>query len=363
MEAHELALSKAKIRLMSRPDTTFFTTVLFSLRIMFDDRVPTACTNGKWIKIGTKFFMELNPEEQLFLLVHEALHVAYMHMMRLSGRDMRKWNWACDYVINLHLVERGFKIPSVGLLDHKYKGMRAEQIYDLLPNDPPPELMEDLVESDEDHEAIERDIQDILIRASMQAKMAGDKPGTIPGEIEIFLQKLLNPKLPWDKLMRKWLQKFAKTDYSWRKPNRRFFPKFHLPSLHGVKMINAAIAVDTSGSVTDEEFHRAVSETYGMINLLRPEKVTFIQFDTNIKSVDEIKTAGDMMNIKFTGRGGTLIEPVLEWANAEKPELLLVFSDGGFSFYDVETRVPVLWLIYNNGRFNAPFGKVVHYEV
>lgn len=212
-------------------------------------------------------------------------------------------------------------------------------------------------------EALANEIQDILVRASVQSKLNDDKPGTIPGEIQIFLDRLLNPKLPWNRILQKFLQSFSKNDYSFRKPNRRFFPQFHLPRLYGESLINIAVAVDTSGSVSDHEFNRFVTETHSILRMMKPEKITVLQFDTEIKSVHDVRNVQQLMNIQFTGRGGTQIEPVLEWTNANKPQLLLVFSDGYFDFPDLETKVKTLWLIHDNDKFEAPFGKVIHYKV
>lgn len=363
---HHQALSKAKIQLMARPDSAFFTTVAFSLKHVWDDKIATACTDGKEIRYSPKFFMSLTTEEQVFLLLHEAMHVAYLHMARLQGRDHHRWNHAADYVINQQLVERGFKMPSCGLLDPQYAGMSTEQVYDLLPQNLPPPPMEDLVHGDgsvQSQEALERDVQDILVRARIQSRMANDKPGTIPGDIEIFLDKLLNPKLPWNRLLLRYLKAFDKSDYTFKKPNRRFFPQHHLPSLWGESLCNLAIAVDTSGSVSDEEFGVFVSEVASILRMQKPEKITLIQFDTQIKSVTDIRNVQELMRCKFTGRGGTLINPVLDWANENHPQALLIFSDGGFNFYDTQAKSDTLWLIHNNERFTAPFGKVIHYSI
>lgn len=367
------ALSKAKIQLMAKPDSAFFTTICFSLKHMFDDTVDTACTNGKWIKFNTKFFMDLSMEERVFLMLHETMHAAYLHMVRLpAGGCHDRWNIACDHVINLQLIERGFKMPSMGLADNKYIGLSAEEVYKLLPENPGKPQMQDLVSGDADGataegtaeaEALSREMADILVRAALQSKIAQDKPGTIPGEIELFLNRLLNPKLPWNRILQKYLQAFAKNDYTWRKPNRRFFPKHHLPSMFSENLMNIAIAVDTSGSVTDEQFLRFVTETHSIMRMMKPEKITLVQFDTEIKSTNEIKSIQELMKVRFTGRGGTLINPVLEWVNKHKPQLLLVFSDGGFYFYTDTTKVPVIWLIHDNTPWTAPFGKVIHYSM
>jgi len=363
MDTPDQALSKTKIQLMARPDSAFFTTVCFSLKHRFDNKIPTACTNGKEIRFNPDFFMSLNIEERVFLLLHESMHVAYLHMARLQTRDARKFNIAADHVINLQLIERGFRMPSMGLADPKYKGLSTEEVYKLLPDDPGSPFDMDLEPGEGDPAQLEADVQDILVRASIQSKMSNDKPGTIPGDIQIFLDGLLNPKLPWNRILQKYLQSFAKNDYSFKKPNRRFFPRYHLPSLYGESLMNIAIAVDTSGSVSDAEFKRFVTETHSILRMMKPDQITMIQFDTEIKSVDKIRNVNELMQLKFTGRGGTMISPVIQWANENKPQLLLVFSDGYFRFYDLPTKVETLWLIHDNEQFTAPFGKTIHYEI
>jgi predicted metal-dependent peptidase len=288
-------------------------------------------------------------------------------MERLGAYNPRRWNVAADHCINLMLIERGFKMPKVGLADPQYKSMSTDEIYQLLPEEPDQGegggIGQDLQEPDGPVDELTNEIQDILVRASIQSKLADDKPGTIPGEIQIFLDKLLKPKLPWNKILIKYLHSYTKNDYTFKKPNRRFFPQHHLPSMFSQSLIDLAVAVDTSGSVSDEEFNQTVSETHSMLRMMKPNKISFIQFDTEIKSVEEVKSIKDLMGLKFTGRGGTRIEPVLEWANKNKPQLLLIFSDGGFHFYQPDCKVDTLWLIYNNPQFQAPFGKVIHYEV
>ena len=146
---HEEALSKAKILLMTKPNSVFFTTLCFSLKHRFDTETPTAHTNGKEIVFNPAFFMGLDAEEKVFLLLHETMHCAYLHMARLGDFDHRKWNIACDHVINLQLIERGYKMPSMGFADSKYAGKSAEEVYKLLPNNPKEEVMMDLKPGEE----------------------------------------------------------------------------------------------------------------------------------------------------------------------------------------------------------------------
>lgn len=358
------ALSKAKIQLMTKPDSVFFFSLCFSLKHVFSDEVPTACTDGKQIIYNPDFFMGLDKEERIFLLLHETLHCAYMHMVRLNERDPRKWNKAADHVINLQLIERGYKMPQGGLADRQYTGMYTEQVYNLIPDNKEEPFDGDLIPGDAETDSkTTSEMQDVLVRASLQSKMAEDRPGTIPGEIEVFLNRLLNPKLPWNRILQKYLQTFNKNDYSYRRPNRRYFPDHYLPSLYSNSLINITIAVDISGSVSDSDFLQFVSETHSILKMMKPECITFIQFDTEIHSIDRVKNVQELMKLSFTGRGGTDITPVIEWANQNKPQLLMVFTDGFFRSPGIQTKVPTAWLIHNNPNFAAPFGKVIHYEI
>jgi predicted metal-dependent peptidase len=363
MDSAQQALNKAKIQLMTKPDSTFFTTVCFSLKHIWDDTIPTAATNGEYIKFNPQFFMALSPEERVFLLLHESMHVAFLHMDRLKTRDRAKWNVAADHVINLMLLDRGFKMPKDGLADSAYIGLSTEEVYKILPDQDESKVMMDLQDPEVSEGEFQQSIEDILIRASVQAKMNGDSIGSIPVDIQLFLNGLLAPKLPWNRILQKYIQALSKHDYSFRKPYRRYFPQFHLPSLHSETLMDIAVAVDISGSVTDLEFKSFVSEINSIFKMMKPEKISLIQFDTVIKSVDVLKNTHDLSQVEFRGRGGTRIEPVIQWANENKPQLLLVFTDGEFRFRGLTTKANTVWLIHNNERFQAPFGKVINYKM
>lgn len=363
-DALQTAFNKAKIDLLSRPDSVFFTTVFFSLKHKWDTAIPTACTNGKEIRFNPDSYMALTPGQRVSRMLHETLHVALLHFARLMDRNPEKWNVAADYYINNLLISRGFERIETWLVDPQYDGLSTEEIYDKLPDNPPmPKGEVDLEPADGDPVQIQQDVQDIIVRAALQSKMQGDTPGSIPGEIQIFLDKLLNPKLPWQRILQKYMRSMAKNDYSFRRPNRRFFPKHYLPSLYSESLMDIAIAVDTSGSVTDNEFLHFISEINSILRMQKPSKLTLLQFDTGLKAINEIRSTEELSKVVFTGRGGTRIEPVLEWADINKPQLLLVFSDGHFRFYNPDFKANTVWLIHDNERFDPPFGKTIHYHM
>lgn len=375
MKEVQRALDKAKIGLMSKPDSAFFTTICFSLKHKFSEGVPIAATNGKVIVFNPEYFMTLDSDQRIFLLLHEAMHVAFLHILRLGGRDADIWNQAADHVINLMLIARGFKMLPVGLANPKFKDMSTEEVYNHLIANPQdqsaasPEKgggMGDIKEHPEGASIGQEEIEEILVRAAVQAQMQGEAVGSLPGEMQIYLDKLLKPKLPWHRILQKYISSFAKNDYTFRRPNRRFFPDHHLPSLHSETLMDIAIGMDASGSMSTSDFSTCVMEVSSIFKMMKPNKITLVVFDDGIQSVTELHSINDLMNMKFTGQGGTTIGPVLDWARKAKPELLLIFTDGGFYFTDSdgpEGLNPIVWLIHDNKGFEADYGKVIHYNM
>lgn len=359
------AYLKAKIALMQSADSAFFTTVLFSLKHQWDYEIPTACTNGISVKFNPDFFMSLDAQERVFLLLHEAMHVAYLHIQRgSSGKyEPKRFNIAADHVINLMLKDRGFFMPKGGLADPQYRGMSTEEVYALLEDSDTSDFEMDIEPMEGDTESHVETVNEILVRASVQSKMDADKQGTIPGEIAVFIDKLINPTLPWNQILKKYLFARIKEDYSWSKPNKRFFPEYYLPTLYSEGLGEIAIAVDTSGSVSDGEFSRFVSEIKSILKKLKPTSIKLIQFDTKITDVVSVKNVNQLDSVVFTGRGGTCMNPVIEYVTTNKPKVLLVFTDGHFGKAFSKPPCDVVWLIHNNPTFTINFGKVIRYEI
>jgi predicted metal-dependent peptidase len=366
---HDKALESAKINLICRPDSVFITTILFSLDFSWDDSMPTASTNGVNLKVNPEFFMSLPKEQRIFLLAHESYHVAFQHMERVNGRNFRIWNMAADYVINLMLVDSGFEFIPIGLLDEKYRGMSSYEVYDLLskkPEDelpPPPDDMEEIEGTPEEIRDIVDTITETIMTAAIRAKSDG-QPGTIPGEVDIFLENLVSPKLPWHTILANLLNDAAQEDYTYQRPNRRYLPDHYLPSLYSEALGEIAVAVDLSGSITQKQSDAFISEIHAIHTNLNPTKTHVIGFDTEISCEHTIEQMGDIIHLKFKGGGGTKIAPVYEWVNTNKPQALIIFTDGYFELNasDIPRNTLVFWIIHSNPNFKVPRGKVIAYK-
>lgn len=359
---HEL--DRAKIKLMSNKEATFFTNIMLSLKFFWDEDHKTAWTDGYRMGFNPGFFMGMPEDERVGVLVHEASHVAYDHMGRLMGRNMRMWNIACDHVINLYLLERGFRLPAFRLADERFTGMSAEEVYAIIMKEPEPpgNPMEDLrVNEQVTTEEYKKHVEDIIIRAATLTKLS-NSPHTIPGEVEIFLGKLLKPKLPWTQIFKRELDAAVKRGQCWSKPHRRHFPDMMLPSKWSKAPSDATFYVDTSCSVTDEQFTIFVGEIVGAFRMFKFEKITIVQFDTEIHSVNVVKSIAELRKVKFEGRGGTHIGCILDHMEKTKPKLSIVFTDGGFGWPRKEFKQNILWLINDNPSWQPLFGRAIHFD-
>jgi hypothetical protein len=109
------------------------------------------CTDGTRIIFHPEFVASQSDEAIRLVLLHEIMHCLGDHMTRRQERNPLIWNWACDYAINPILDgEKGLEWPKnedgsrMGLLEPKYAGMRAEDIYEIIKDMPPPKNEQDL---------------------------------------------------------------------------------------------------------------------------------------------------------------------------------------------------------------------------
>lgn len=361
-------LSRAKIRVMETPNTAFIGSIAFQLEHKFNYKVPTAATDATFVHYNPDFWSLQSPKQQLGLLLHETWHVALDHCGAITGgRGLNvhhgRWNAAADFVINIMLSDAGIELPDGGLLDPQYRNMATEEVYALLKDEDYPDVNDLRPGQGDDDKAAKEALDDMISQAAVASELAGQGIGNLPGEIQIHLKGLREPKIDWRSLLRRYLYAIIKENLNFKKPNRRFFPDFHLPTRHSEGLGNVGFVMDMSGSVSDSEIDQFLSDAKNVLWNLRPKKMTLVQFSHVLVSVDEIRSAEEADAIDFSGRGGTNIEPPLEWAKENKPDVLVIFTDGEFSTPRCDPGVPVIWLIHNGPQFKAPFGQVVHYVI
>ena len=94
-------------------------------------------------------------------------------------------------------------------------------------------------------------------------------------------------------------------------------------------IIKIVVAIDTSGSVSDEQIAKIFNEIFAIV-ATRKKEITVIECDASVKRVYKIEKPSDV-KLKVAGRGGTLFSPVIDYVNNDKyfrDALLIYFTDG-----------------------------------
>lgn len=359
----------------------------------------TAATDGRNFYFNSKFINLLRPKEVQFLFGHELLHAVYDHVGsfgRLNGRDTKIWNLACDYAVNQDLVEFhiGEKITTVPvLLDNKYKGMVAEEIYeDLIKNakqitiDQLAEMiLDDHMEGDGDgsssdskegngsgkpklSESERRAIKDELKEAMLSAAHAVGI-GNVPAGIRRMIKELTEPEMDWRQVLQQQIESQVKSDFTYMRPSRRGWGcDAVLPSMKKEPAVECTVALDLSGSIGEIEMKDFMSELYGICQQHASYKITLLTWDTKCYYSGEFTEddADDaMLTAELKGGGGTSPSCIWRWCedNGHDPKQLVVLTDGYVdSFADqFADKYPTLWMIYNNPQTNATNGMTVHF--
>lgn len=392
----EQRLQKAAIDIMAHPRYMFLSGVLLIGTRTVRDDLPTACTNGRDEFYGRKFVESLNDKELRFLVIHEVYHKMYKHLTNLQHLfklDASTANKACDYVINTQLVEEnnGDRFATmtgpltVGCYDLKYKGWDSVSVFR--------DLRENAEESGgggqgetgdgqggasgegfdqhdwEDAQALDpeerRQLERDIDEAVRQGVMAASKLGT-GGDRDFG--ELLQPQQDWREVLREFVQTTCTGhDYStWRRPNRRYVASgMYMPSGVSETIGEIVIAPDMSGSIGPREITRMLSETKAIAEVVKPEAVRLLYWDTEI-CADERYTQAELDNMiqttKPAGGGGTMVECVPNHIKTEqiKAQCAVVFTDGYLGGTWGEWPCPVLWVIVDNKSCRPPFGTVVH---
>lgn len=362
-------LDQAKINLLTTKNSAFISTILFSLKVEFSNDVSTACVDGYTLLINPRFFESLPLKQCVFLLAHEAWHVALNHIARASkipDINFKIFNIAADYVINLMLVNNGFAFIEGGYLDTQYANMSTEQVYEKLLKNPnsvksKPELIDIIVHEDK-LDQLDKHIEGIVCKAAVQAQISKEY-GFLPLDVQRLYDSIVNPKLDWFTLLQNYMSAFDKQDYSYKRPSRRYIGEdIYMPTLYSEAIESIEVFFDTSGSITQEDFLKQLSEVVSIKEKLNPQKLTITCFDHVLKESQVYLQDDSIYDCKFTGGGGTNIKPVFERIANVQPVITIIFTDGYFKLHIPENiHTTILWVIVNNPKFQYSIGDIIHY--
>lgn len=181
--------------------------------------------------------------------------------------------------------------------------------------------------------------------------------GTIPGGMEGILDIGRGSKIPWQRHITRFVNKTKKMNRkkSRTKRNRRYGIKF--PGNNRDFESNILVALDTSGSMSDEDIQNCLKEMYKIYEINNNIGLDIIECDAEIT---EVFTYNGGRKFKVAGRGGTDFNPALEYYKNNAYDGMIFFTDGGHWGSDlVNPSKDVIWGLVNEFNFSPNFGKVI----
>lgn len=228
-------------------------------------------------------------------------------------------------------------------------------------------IMEELMEDDDFVDAAQR------IRSAIEAASAQGR-GTVPGVIQQLVDTNRKSKVNWrSKLSAEAMDRIPE-DYSWETPDPVLMQQgITMPGISYGDRLRACLVVDTSGSMSDDDLRKVLTEFKGIGRQFTHFELTILQCDASVQGTALKITDEDLDqldNFGFQGRGGTYYLPAMEWVAERRDEFdwMVFFTDGGGEGWNehMKSKLPSLvWLIIEN--FTTPkepptWGTVIMYD-
>jgi len=359
-------LAKARTSLVL--DHPFIGTLALNMPMSLSEDRPTAWTNGKWVKFNPKFIADLCDEQLKFLVAHEVFHPMFEHMYRLNGRNHRKWNQAGDYVINQLLTDEKIgKFIKGGLLDkniYDAGGGTTDGIYKILPDPeggdgPIGGTGDDLEEAEGSPAEIEEAIAETKVRVA-QAAQAAKMAGKLSQNLQRLIGDILQPKVDWKDVLRRFVTKAKTDERSFARPNRRFVTQgMYLPARSGETLGEFCVALDCSGSIGDQTLNEFAAELRAIHSDGAPTKLHVIYFHHEVCKHEVFMPDEPIGKLESPGTGGTAFSPIFRFMEEQdiNPVATVVLTDLYCADFGDTPAFPVLWV--SNGADKAPWGEIV----
>ena len=374
-----------KSLLQVRKECAFFGALMLFAKIVPSTEIDTAATNGKTIFINERFLNSLSSSEQNALLLHEVLHVALLHCLRVGSRDPMIWNIAADIVVNsLIKLNTPFQLPKDAILTNEFNNESVEEIYEaLLKNKKQVKLaMPDIIKLDKEGSDIEGEKSKDGIENQISAEEVenywkdaiqvventvsndpnGSGQGSLPLGLGHEIKNILEPEVDWRHALWKYV---GKTNSDFDDLDRRFIYKgLYLEALltEGLEIF---ICIDTSGSVSNKLLSQFAGELKGILSAYPHVKCILYYCDTSLDGPYEIDHIDKLPPAK--GRGGTSFVPFFKTLSksdegfCEVNRAAIYFTDGYGDFPEKEPDNPTMWLVPSDGLGSQefPFGEVI----
>ena len=309
--------------------------------------------NGLFEKYG----MQKGFEHTKAVLEHEILHITFSHLF-LKFQDRTRANVSMDLVVNgyipkdtlpdgyIHPEQYGFENGNSAMWyyshlqdNKKYQQQCASGAFGL------GGILSHVMSShgmwkDLEDDLVAKEFAKDIIRKAKELcnKNYGNIPGAVIEQIDDLLKRE-RPIVPWGKVLRMFVSSCAESvlDYTVKRISRRYGTR---PGTRKGDVLNIAVAVDSSGSISDAQLKIFFNEIRWIWK--NGAKITIYEADCQICATYPFKGKFDG---KIHGRGGTDLEPVLKEVEG-KYDALICFTDFYAPVIEKRYRIPVLWVLH-----------------
>lgn len=419
---HNLKLAAARMQIAKRGP--YWMSAVRALVPYMVEGLGTMAVTERGVLLMDAAFVETQPVDHLgTVLVHEALHIVFRHAKRgkAYGAQLNHelWNVACDLEINDGLAAGGWNMGK-GIVPKMYgypDGLVAEEYYrrlrqdgqkgpsepapmngwdgsgagravpgepanpcDAAPQSPPAggakgeegeqptppanASGEPLGHSDEAMEALANE----TARAMKQA-------GKLPGGFARWAdERTAPPRERWQDKLKKECRTLARRVRGYGRVSYSRFDRKQaglgygpglpiLPGHHAV-VPRVAVAIDTSGSMTEDVLGEALSEVKHIFEAAGAP-VDFLACDAEVHVHERVRDYRQIKG-KLLGGGGTDFRPVFRALDkaknpSDRPEVLIFVTDGyGTAPAHKPEGMHVVWLLVEGGVAPAKWGEVIH---
>jgi predicted metal-dependent peptidase len=329
-----------------------------------------------------KCYYEFDRVTRIAILLHELSHPLLFHLQRQTTRTNHKLANICqDVIVNRHFpsyLSLPFnldKIPGIvkdlpdktgfsfgGISYHFPDFLEKDwyELYDDLEANYPPDQFEDydfdeIEDDDEEFTEAEEQEFDREITAILQ-----NFSHKLPPIFTDSLHKLTRSKTNWKVLLRFLITTInGQNQYVYGNPRTQHIAC--LPKLIGNTTEDLVVAIDSSGSMSNEQIDKILTEVAQIKKVLNCG-LWIIVCDARIASAKYYSPYEQVQWEKFEigGRGGTAFEPVFNYLKEKKIKVkaLVYGTDTYGSFPKQKPSYPVFWLTdVKDGK--VPWGRLI----
>jgi predicted metal-dependent peptidase len=367
---HASNFQKAMYQLLQ--NEPFYAHFILNSRIVFNHKdVPTAAATVihgvPTFIFNEEFLAPLTIENTSGIIKHEVMHLVLNHLNDMANIDPEMkvvYNVALDCAINqyidglppgmisLEVVQKLTKKPLLPFetSDYYYKNLKEEV----------DKIKEAGLDSMDEH-GLEMEGQTkgelangAIKRATQQA--IKQSAGNVPNAVLQTMSDYGVVQHNWKTILKNFvLSRVSRETLNTQKRlNRRF--KLPVPGKKQKRTMTLGVCVDSSGSVSDEQFISFLTEIKSISSNV--SLTWLIDADSTVQHVEKL-TSKSKLRKERHGCGGTAYQPAIDKARELKCDVIIYFGDGDTADMPKNPGVPFLWVLVGNQDAPGNFGKVL----